>query len=97
MLTPHIFIGLFLIIIGFLVSRYPNLIAGYNSLSKEEKEKVDIDRLSNRMKITFIIMGILVATTSPILYYLELGEYEIHAIITIILMGTFSLFIRRIK
>ena len=34
---------LFLIGSGFLVKRFPNLIAGYNTMSIERKKNVDID------------------------------------------------------
>jgi len=49
--------GLSLIGIGFLVKAYPNLIAGYNTLSKEQKENVDIKCLSSFLKKGFIIIG----------------------------------------
>lgn len=37
-----LFIGLFLVALGFLVRRYPILISGYNTMSAKEKENVDI-------------------------------------------------------
>jgi tRNA 2-selenouridine synthase SelU len=39
--------GLFLIIIGFAIVKYPTLIAGYNTMSEERKKKVDVDGLSS--------------------------------------------------
>ena len=49
--------GLFYIGIGFLVKSSPDLIAGYNTMSKEKKKNVDIAGLSTFMKRGFIIMG----------------------------------------
>lgn len=45
---------------GFLVKKYPNLIAGYNTMSKVEKKNVDIEKLSTFMQNGFIIIGLLV-------------------------------------
>ena len=36
----NIGIGLFMILIGFLVKKYPNLIAGYNTMSAERMKDV---------------------------------------------------------
>ncbi|BCI64699.1 DUF3784 domain-containing protein [Coprobacter secundus] len=49
--------GCILIIAGFLVYKFPCFIAGYNTLSKNEKEKIDIRRLSYMMCNSFVIMG----------------------------------------
>ena len=50
MLFSSFLIGVILIICGFLVKKHPNLIAGYNTLSEDDKEKVDIENLSLMMK-----------------------------------------------
>lgn len=63
-----IFITLPLMGIGFLVKRYPNMIAGYNTMSRKEKENVDIKGLSLFMSRCLIVMGIMVA----VCYYLFL-------------------------
>jgi len=87
------FIGIFLICIGFLVKRYPNLIAGYNTLPKEEKDKIDIDKLSGRMKVTFIAMGVLILILIPVLQQMRLSSHITTINIGVILVGTLSLFI----
>ncbi len=63
-------LGLFLILIGFLVKKYPDLIAGYNSLSEEQKRNVDIDGLSTLMRNSFIGMGLIVAVLPHIFIFL---------------------------
>ena len=50
--------GLLLIIIGFLVVKFPMLIAGYNTMPKEKRDKVDIAGLSRMMRRWFIGIGI---------------------------------------
>lgn len=58
-----------LIGIGVLMKRFPMLIAGYNTLTEEEKKKVDTKGLSNFMCYSFVGMGI-----APIaMYYICLG------------------------
>jgi len=51
-------VGLFMIGIGFLVKSVPDLIAGYNTMSKEQKEKVDIEGLSTFLRNGLIAIGI---------------------------------------
>lgn len=53
-----LFIGLSLVGIAFLVRRYPNTIAGYNTMSRKEKENVDIKGLSTFLFRCLIAMGI---------------------------------------
>ena len=45
---------------GFLVKAFPNLISGYNTMTKEEKENVDIESLSSLMKNSFIAIGVII-------------------------------------
>jgi len=57
----YLIIGGVLIVLGFLVKRYPNLIAGYNTLPKKDKDKINIKRLSSLMRNMLIILGLLLA------------------------------------
>lgn len=49
--------GIFFIACGLLVRKYPILIAGYNTMRKEQKEKVDIKGLSAFLCKGFVVMG----------------------------------------
>lgn len=53
-----------LIALGVLIKRFPQLIAGYNTMSKEEKKSVDIKGLSTFMCYSFVGMGII-----PLLFF----------------------------
>ena len=55
--TGTLFIGLAVIVIGLLVKRFPGLIAGYNTMPKEMKEKVDIDGMSAFIRNGLIVIG----------------------------------------
>ncbi|MCS3284297.1 DUF3784 domain-containing protein [Bacteroides salyersiae] len=52
LITAFILIGL-----GVLVKRFPILIAGYNTMSKEEKMNVDVKGLSAFMCYSLVGMG----------------------------------------
>jgi hypothetical protein len=54
----NIILGLFFIGLGFLVKAAPNLISGYNTMSKEKKENVDIEGLSSLMRNGLVIIGV---------------------------------------
>lgn len=56
--------ALIFIAIGVLVKRFPLLIAGYNTMSKEEKENVDTKGLSSFICYSCVVMGVL-----PLLFY----------------------------
>ena len=53
-------VGGTLILCGFLINKYPELIAGYNTMSKEEKENFNIDGYKSMLKKTSIITGIFI-------------------------------------
>lgn len=58
MTVINLIIGLFMIALGFLVKSFPNLIAGYNTMSKEKKKNVDVEGLSTFMRNVFILIGL---------------------------------------
>lgn len=53
-------IGLTLVGLGFLVKASPDLIAGYNTMTAEQKSNVDINGLSSYMKKGFIAIGLFI-------------------------------------
>ena len=78
-------IGLLFIGIGFLVKKYPDLIAGYNTMSEERKKNVDIDGLSSWMKMGFILIGLLIIILG--LASITLGyNSKIHQSIVLVLL-----------
>lgn len=91
-----IIVGLFLIGSGFLVKKHPDLIAGYNSMSDEQKQRVDIKRLSSHMRNSMIVMGRIIIAGSLLLSYrgwVEL-EYQATFSMSIITVGTLYMWIR---
>lgn len=73
--TAYIIIGLVFIVLGFLVKRFPVLIAGYNTMSKEQKENVDVNGLGRYMRWCLICLGCVVIALSIIFTLLHLTAY----------------------
>ena len=69
-----------LIICGVLVKYYPNLIAGYNTLSREEKEKINIDKLSRFFMTALITIGLVNMFVCITLVLFEVKESNIFLI-----------------
>lgn len=88
MLTATFVIGIILIVCGFLVKWNPDLIAGYNTLSKAEKEKIDIDSLSSMMKRYLVAIGALIIFSGTLLEFTNIKEhYGVLIITTIVILG----------
>ena len=82
-------IGAFIVLIGFAVNKYPNLIAGYNTMSSREKSKVDVEGLSTMMRNSLIVLGVLVALSYPLMTLFVLKQHVIGAMTAIVLFGVF--------
>lgn len=92
-----IYTGLFLIGLGFLVKAFPNLLAGYNTMSQKQKEKVDIEGLSTFMRNGLIVIGLVV-----IIGYYALTSLGQHALLdyfipSVIVIGVVFLFFKTKK
>ncbi len=70
----NIITAIFLILLGIVIKhgKMYNLIAGYNTMSPEEKKNVDIVGFSTLMRNSFVIMGVLIIVGHFFLEYLEL-------------------------
>ena len=55
----HILTGVFLIVVGLLVKRFPMLIAGYNTMPAEKKKNVDVAGLSSFMRRHLVILSLI--------------------------------------
>ncbi len=89
----HEFVGLFLILLGFLVKKFPNLIAGYNTMSAEEKARVDVEGLSSHMRNSLIVIGLLMIIITRLSITLELSISPFFIIVGTILPGTLYMII----
>ncbi len=51
------FVGGFLLIVGVAVFFFPKLIAGYNTMSKEEKKKINIKKVKKHLAMELVVFG----------------------------------------
>lgn len=97
MILFSVIFGLFIIGIGVLCERYPNLISGYNTMPKSQKANVDIKATAAVMR-RYMIGGGIASIVTPILLHLAgLGEYLLIGLIypTIIALLIASIKIQR--
>ena len=52
--------GLLFIILGLLVKKYPNLMAGYNTMSPEKKKNVDVEGLTTYARNSLLAIGVII-------------------------------------
>lgn len=94
MLLGFIFTGVMLIIVGLLVKQYPNLLAGYNTLSKEQKKEIDIEKVSTIARNVIVLTGAAVIDASIIMYFIEVSKkIQVNIISVIIVLGLVVLII----
>jgi len=90
MLFVETLIGFIFIICGLLVKKSPNLIAGYSTMSAEEKKDIDIKKFSTFLHNGLIIIGTLLIIASVIFYFIEITLlYRLLVDVIIIFFGLF--------
>ena len=88
MLLGFIFTGVMLIIVGLLVKQYPNLLAGYNTLSEEQKKEIDIEKVSTIARNVIVLTGTAVIDASIIMYFIEVSKkIQVNIVSVIIVLG----------
>lgn len=63
--------GTLYLTIGILVRRFPNLLAGYNSIPQSDRENAKKNGLKFYASLLFILMGILAITAYPLSIWLD--------------------------
>jgi len=69
-------VGIFLILLGIAVKHFKLyfLIAGYNIMSKEDKEKVNIEKVATLLRNVLVVMGLALILLGLASSYLENPE-----------------------
>lgn len=94
MLLGFIFTGFMLIIVGLLVKQYPNLLAGYNTLSEDKKKEIDIEKVSTIARNVIVLTGAAVIDASIIMYFIEVSKkIQVNIVSVIIVLGLVVLII----
>jgi Co/Zn/Cd efflux system component len=89
----NLIVGLFMIGIGFLVKSSPNMIAGYNTMSKDKKKNVDIEGLSTFTRNGFIAIGLTIIIGYYLFKWIGLTMIANSMILIVTLIGVIILVI----
>lgn len=84
--------GLF-IVLGFLVKAFPILMAGYNTMSEEEKKNVDIEKLGAFARNCMLGIGIVLIAAESAVRYFHLVDNMNYVIIPIVVTGVVILIV----
>ncbi len=79
--------GLFIIGLGFFIKKYPDTLAGYNTMPAVKKKYVDIQKVASVYKNGMIAIGVTTIALSAILNYLKFYEYAVIALIFPLFIG----------
>lgn len=71
--TSYIYVGIFLILLGLAVKYFKLyfLIAGYNTMSKAEKEKVTIEKVTTLLRNVLVFIGLAMILLGFVSSFLE--------------------------
>lgn len=88
-----LFLGIVFIAIGGLINLFPNLIAGYSTLSQKERENVKINGLSRFMLIVFSSIGVVIIAGHFIAHLMEEPSFSKNLNLLVILSGAVTLIV----
>jgi len=74
MIYASVITAIILILSGLIVKNNPDLIAGYNTLTNEEKKKIDTDKLTQMTRNYLVLIGISVLIIGVVLSLLNVAE-----------------------
>ena len=95
MIYGSLITAVILILTGIVVKNNPDLIAGYNTLSKKEKEKIDTDKLTHIARKYLVLTGLSVLIVGGILSLLNVPEKtHLYVVCGIVLFGVAVLIIQ---
>lgn len=80
-------LGASFIIIGFLTKKYPMLLSGYNTLPEEEREKIDVEKMTSSIRNTSVAIGIILIFGALLLTYFGLSSYMDLFLLSVIIIG----------
>jgi len=80
-------IGTLFLIIGLLVRVFPNILAGYGSLSQRERENAEKNGLKNYGFLLFSLMGAVTIMGYPVSIWLENPKLTVGIPVIVSLVG----------
>ncbi len=85
--TGQLALAFLFVIIGILVYRFPNLIAGYNTMSEQEKAKVDVEGLKKWSRNVFVVIGVLLIINNYMIHSFADPDYVDYLFYVIVIVG----------
>lgn len=82
-----IIVGLVFIILGFLVKAFPNLLAGYNTMTKEQKVNVDVQGLTSWARKCLVGIGVVLIVAGIVLPIFNRGEFDQPIFASVVIIG----------
>jgi hypothetical protein len=94
--VSNLLIGVFLIILGVVVKHFKLyfLIAGYNTMSEADKEKVDIERVATLLRNVMVFMGLALILLGLASSYMDTPEIADYLFFPIIIGGVIYLIVK---
>lgn len=89
------FFAVLFIVLGLLVRKYPKLIAGYNTMPPERRQKVDAKGLAAFMCRAFCVIGLLVLLVHYLLVWggMDVRVAVLVSIVAVPMLGVFYILI----
>ena len=83
--TPVLIIAAVLFVLGMLVRKYPTLIAGYNTMTAEQKKNVDVKGLSNFMCRSLCVIAVLMIVSYFVMVARSVNEKAVSVVSTMLI------------
>ena len=82
MVMTNVFLGLFLIVLGFLTLKYPSLIKNWRYATEEQRKNIDIEALKLLCCKSMVVSGTALIIVGIVSYFIK-GSWPIYAMIMI--------------
>ncbi len=94
--TSYIYIGIFLILLGIVIKHFKLyfLIAGYNTMGKADKEKVNIEKVATLLRNVLVFMGLSIIFLGFAGSYMENPEIASYTFFPIVIGSVIFLLVK---
>jgi hypothetical protein len=79
--------GIFFIVLGLLVYKFPMLISGYNTMPKKEREKINIKPVVQKIRLVFGVMGAILIVVPYLFKLMGVSEWSVFMLIIVTFGG----------
>ena len=94
--TINLFVGGLIIITGLIIKRYPNMLAGYSTMTKEEKKKININGITTIIRNCLIFVGFIIIIGSLMSIFFNIEKVSIY-LIPVVMIVSFPYILLRVQ